>query len=191
MKTKVLPVGVVIAIFACSAPEKEVEQGSGGSGAAASGGSAGTGAASSGGGTAGTGGATGGTSAVGGTAGTSAGGGTGATGGAPSGGGGAPTGGGGAPSGGGGASGGGAPSGGGAGGTGGCCGVACEQSGCVAWCSSNGYPAALYCASASDCANGSLNCGAKLLAAYPTYNTIDGFNESKCPNGNCCACAKP
>lgn len=102
MKTRVIPIGAVIAIFACSAPEEGVEQGSGGSGGGNTGGSGATPS----GGTGGAGGATGGTSAVGGTAGTGTGGGTGATGGAPSGGGGVP-------------SGGGAPSGGGTGGTGG------------------------------------------------------------------------
>ncbi|GMV19761.1 MAG: hypothetical protein AMXMBFR56_79850 [Polyangiaceae bacterium] len=191
-----------ILVVACSAKDRTSAQPDGGT---ASGGSGGTGAAPSGGGAAGAGGATGGTSAVGGTAGTSAGG-TGATGGTPSGGGSAPSGGsGGTPSGGGAPSGGGgAPSGGGAGGTvgggggapsggggsSGCCGIACDQAGCVTWCSSKGFPAALYCASQSDCSNGLYNCKLALLMTYPTY-TAGGYYETTCPNINCCACAKP
>lgn len=172
----------------------------------------GTGAApSGGGGTSGAGGATGGTSAVGGTSGTTAGGGTGgtsgtgATGGAPIGGGGAPSGGGGtggapggtggtggATGGTGGATGGAGGATGGTGGTGGsCCGAACSQQECVTLCTSKGYPAALFCASQSDCSNNAANCAIKLSINCPTCNIFQGYYEASCPSNNCCDCGKP
>ncbi len=96
------PLGHLFAalLLACSARDRDVTNGGGGSGGATTGGAGGSGGAVGGsgggsaGGTSGTGGGTGGTAATGGTAGTNAGGATGATGGAPSGGG-SPSGGGG------------------------------------------------------------------------------------------------
>ncbi len=196
----------VAAVFllACSAPEKGVEQATGGSG-----GTGGTGAAPNGGGTAGAGGATGGTSAVGGTAGTSAGGVAGATGGAPSGGGRA-SGGGGTPSGGGAPSGGGGGSSGGGtggvggatGGAGGSGGVGCNpvdptnangwkpctaaqtcvpgfKSGDLAWCASSGNkPTGTSCTVDE-------NCAPKNGCEPPGVCRRWCFSTNDCPSGVC------
>lgn len=190
MLNKALILGAIVAL-ACSAKDRTSTTSEGGaaSGGTAGAGAAGNGGAFGGGGTAGTsaGGGTGGTPAVGGTGG--------ASGGAPSGGGGTggATGGtGGATGGTGGATGGTGGATGGNGGTGGsCCGAACSQQECVTLCTSKGYPAALFCASQSDCSNNATNCSLQLSINCPTCKSFQSYYEPTCPNINCCDCGKP